>query len=93
MKLASVQVIISGHVQGVNFRAFTTSQAKALGLTGYVRNLSNRKEIEVRAEGERKTLESLISQIRTGPPAARVEKVDTSWSEYTGSYTDFRIKY
>lgn len=91
--LASVQVIVSGRVQGVFFRAFTSNHAKALGLTGYVRNFTDGKIVEIQAEGERNKLERLISHLRVGPPAAKVEKVETNWSEYTGNYSDFSIRY
>lgn len=91
-ELASLQATVYGHVQGVFFRAFVAQQAKGLGLTGYVRNLPG-GEVEVAAEGERKQLERLLSQLKTGPPAARVEKVATKWSEYSGSYSGFSIRY
>ncbi len=91
--LASVQVIVYGYVQGVFFRAFASRRATELGLTGYVRNLPGREAVEVNAEGERKQLEELIGYLKVGPPAARVEKVVTNWSEYTGSYSRFSIRY
>ena len=90
--LASVQVIVYGRVQGVYFRAFTARHAAELGLTGYVRNLPDRKTVEVQAEGERNKLERLIDSLKVGLPAAKVEKVVTNWSEYTGIYTDFSIR-
>ena len=91
--LASVQVIVYGYVQGVFFRAFASRRATELGLTGYVRNLPGREAVEVNAEGERNKLEKLISYLKLGPPGARVEKVVTDWSEYTGSYSRFSIRY
>jgi len=91
--LASVQIIVYGYVQGVFFRAFTSRRAKELGLTGYVRNLPSGEAVEVQAEGERKNLEELISYLKVGPPAARVEKVITNWSEYSGNYSSFNIRY
>jgi len=90
--LAAVQVVVYGRVQGVFFRAFASRQAKALGLTGYVRNLSG-GAVEVQAEGERTQLEELIGYLKVGPPAAKVERVITNWSEHTGSYSGFGIKY
>ena len=90
--LASVQATVYGHVQGVFFRAFTARRAKELGLSGYVRNLPE-GAVEVQAEGERKQIEELINYLKVGPPAAKVERVATNWSEYTGSYSDFNIKY
>ena len=90
--LASVRVVVHGHVQGVYFRAFTSRQARELGLTGYVRNLRDWRAVEVQAEGERNKLERLIDHLRKGPPGARVERVETTWSEHTGSYSNFSVR-
>ena len=67
-------------------------QAVELGVTGSVCNLPD-GTVEVRAEGERKQLEALIGYLKTGPPTARVTQVVTSWSEYTGGYTGFKVRY
>ena len=91
--LASVQAIVYGHVQGVFFRAFASGQAGELGLTGYVRNLPDGKAVEVQAEGQKNKLEQLIGFLRVGPQGARVEKIVTNWSEYTGSYSHFNVRY
>ena len=91
--LASVQVIVYGYVQGVFFRAFASRRATELGLTGYVRNLPGGEAVEVNVEGERKRLQELIDYLKVGPPAANVEKVVTNWSEYTGSYSRFNVRY
>jgi len=88
----ALRAIVYGRVQGVFFRAFVAEQARELGLTGYVRNLAG-GTVEVRAEGERKQLEELIGRLKEGPPAARVEEVVTRWSEYTGSFTGFNVRY
>jgi len=91
--LASVRAVVYGYVQGVFFRAFASRQATKLGLTGYVRNLPGREAVEVQAEGERKQLEKLIDSLGVGPSTARVGKVVTNWSKYTGSYSGFSIRY
>ncbi len=91
--LASLRAIVSGNVQGVFFRAFASRLARELGLKGFVRNLPRGDSVEVLAEGERKQLEELISHLRVGPPAARVTRVITSWSEYTGIYSEFSIRF
>ena len=91
--LASVRVVVYGYVQGIFFRAFASRQATKLGLSGYVRNLPTGEAVEVQSEGERKQLEKLISSLEEGPPTARVEKVVTNWSKYTGSYSGFSIRY
>ena len=93
MQKVRAHILISGRVQGVFFRAFTSERAVALGLKGYVRNLTREGTVEVVAEGERARLESLITHLKTGPPSARVDQVVTSWSDYTGNYDRFRIRY
>lgn len=90
--LASVQATVHGYVQGVFFRAFVSQRASELGLSGYVRNLPS-GAVEVVAEGERKQLEKLISQLKVGPPSAKVEKVVTNWSECSGKYSGFSVRY
>ena len=90
-KLASVQIIVHGRVQGVYFRVFTLGQARELGLTGHVRNLPGGKAVEVQAEGERQNLERLVDRLRDGPTGAKIENVETSWSEHMGSYSGFSI--
>ena len=91
--LVSVRAIVYGRVQGVFFRAFVSRQATRLDLNGYVRNLPDGRAVEVKAEGERKQLEELIEYLKVGPPEAKVKKVTTEWSEYTGSFSYFNKKY
>ncbi|MBI3040089.1 MAG: acylphosphatase [Chloroflexi bacterium] len=91
--LASVRITVYGRVQRVYFRDFTSSHARELGLTGYALNLPDGQAVEVQAEGERDKLEKLLDHLKEGPPRARVEKIVTNWSEYSGSYPDFTIRY
>ncbi len=91
--LASLRVVVHGHVQGVFFRDFVKQQASALGLTGYVRNLPGGNSVEVVAEGETGKLKKLQENLKVGPSRARVEKVETSEGEYSGSYFDFKIRH
>ncbi|MFH1640052.1 MAG: acylphosphatase [Chloroflexota bacterium] len=90
--LTAVRVVVRGYVQGVFFRAFTEREANAFGLKGYVSNLPDGESVEVRAEGERRKLQKLIELLRTGPPLARVKKIEIEWMEYSGLYTTFRVK-
>ncbi len=91
--LVSLRAVVYGRVQGVYFRDFTSRHAVELELTGYVRNLHDWNAIEVQAEGERSNLEKLIDYLKVGPPAAKVERLVTDWSEYTGTYAGFSIRY
>jgi acylphosphatase len=91
--LASFQAVVFGRVQGVFFRAFVRRHAIALGLNGYVRNLTESSAVEVVVEGRRSQLEELLRYLHRGPVGARVEKVEVRWGEYSGDFPDFKITY
>ena len=87
-----VHIKIHGRVQGVFFRAHTQEEASRLCLTGWVRNTYD-GGVEVMAEGDRKSLEALITWCRHGPPSARVNSIDVEWIETTGEFRGFRVTY
>ncbi len=89
---ALLRAFVYGRVQGTFFRAYVSRRATELGVTGYVRNLPD-GAVEVEAEGQRNRLEQLIAYLNIGSPSSKVEKVVTKWSEHTGKYSDFKIKY
>lgn len=70
----SVHVIISGRVQGVWFRGWTCEQARALALTGWVRNRRD-GTVEAVFSGPSDVVRQMIAQCHEGPPAARVDGV------------------
>ena len=84
--------IVTGIVQGVNFRWFTQHRATDLGLVGYVCNHSD-GSVEFVAEGTRDALERLLDVVRVGPASAVVENVDAQWSAPTGEYHRFEIRF
>ena len=85
-------VLISGRVQGVCFRANTRKQARALGLTGWVRNLPDDR-VETVFEGENKEAAAMVAWCRTGTPPARVDHIEVAEESATGGFTDFDIVY
>ena len=82
--------VITGCVQGVGFRWYVLQAAKALGLTGEVRNRTD-GGVVVEVEGARKTIEELLETAREGPAMAMVRQVDVTWSEGAARFSDFRI--
>ena len=93
VELACISATVYGRVQGVYFRYFVRDIARTLGLKGYVYNLVNGDAVEVHAEGDIRRLEELIKQLKTGPPGARVENIEIEWSDYSGQFDDFNIRY
>ena len=92
-KYLRVEIVVKGLVQGVSFRVYTKRKASSLGLTGYVRNLSN-GDVEVIAEGKRDQLLLLIKWLRkSGSPASNVTDVIIIWSEKLTNYTSFRVAF
>jgi acylphosphatase len=63
--------LVSGHVQGVFFRASTREQAQRLGVTGYARNLPD-GHVEVVACGPQERVADLCEWLQSGPPQAQV---------------------
>ena len=90
-KPVALSIKVLGRVQGVFFRAFTRREAILLGITGYVRNLSD-GSVEVYAEGETDKLKNLEQRLQQGPSRASVSQVITTHTSYTGNYDSFQVK-
>ena len=69
------RAIVHGLVQGVWFRASVRERARAYGVAGWARNRAD-GAVEVALEGKADAVESLLRYCRTGPPGARVERVE-----------------
>lgn len=91
-KAARLHALISGRVQGVNFRYYTARQADALELTGWVANRFDGC-VELVAEGDKAALQKLLVFLHRGPPSARVDRVQVDWGEGTGEFDRFRVRY
>ena len=80
MKLTRKHVFVTGKVQGVGFRWSARSHASELGLTGWVRNLPDRR-VELSFQGEQRAVNEMEDWCRTGSSRFRV--TDISVSEVT----------
>ncbi|GAB4569497.1 MAG: acylphosphatase [Anaerolineae bacterium] len=90
MATVRAHVFVSGHVQGVFFRAETQRLARRLGLTGWVRNLWDGR-VEAVFEGEADAVERAIQWCWRGPEEAAVEDVEVRYEPPSGRYKDFHI--
>jgi acylphosphatase len=71
----TVDIRITGHVQGVGFRVSARRRAAQLGLTGTAENRED-GSVLVRMSGPRDAIDAMIAWCRHGPPAARVTGVE-----------------
>ena len=80
---------VHGQVQGVGFRWWTRSRARALGLTGSASNLPDGR-VEVIAEGPRAACEVLLMALSAGDTPGVVDGVVERWTAARGGLNGFR---
>ncbi|MFA9515970.1 acylphosphatase [Halopenitus sp. H-Gu1] len=76
-------VHVSGHVQGVYYRATTRDTARERGVDGWVRNRSDGR-VEAVFEGPPDAVEAMVEWCHTGSPAASVDDVTVDYEEPQG---------
>ena len=83
-------VFISGRVQGVSFRYAALRQAVRVGVTGFVRNLTDGR-VELVCEGGAEGVRQMVDWCNAGPPGALIEDVVVAWEYPTGEFPSFEI--
>jgi acylphosphatase len=83
--------VVRGRVQNVGYRFFVQDAASREGLTGWVRNRPD-GAVEVQAEGDRESVDRFEHQVRTGPPAARIDAVQVHEDVPTTRMDGFRVR-
>lgn len=86
--MKQAHVYISGFVHGVGFRAYIRSKARKIGVTGWVRNLSDGR-VEGVFQGERRKVEKLIHICNKGPFFADVNDIVVDWEEAGEKFLEF----
>lgn len=76
MSEKTVEVRITGRVQGVSFRAWTETEATRRRLGGWVRNVRD-GSVEARFSGPAGAVDEMLALCREGPALARVDDVET----------------
>ena len=83
---------ITGRVQGVGFRNSTRRKARKLGVTGWVKNLTD-GSVEAVCEGNKEDVEDLIDWAKSGPRLAGVSDIEVERTSYKGEFEEFSIRY
>jgi acylphosphatase len=82
---------VTGRVQGVYFRGSTQRQAHSLGITGWVRNLSDGR-VEVLACGDAVAIDRLEYWLRIGPQWANVTNIEISNEKSSVIPSSFEVR-
>lgn len=77
------RVVVHGSVQGVFFRDSTRERARAHGVSGWIRNRGD-GAVEAVLEGPPDAVDRVARFLETGPPHARVERVEVQDEEPEG---------
>ena len=87
----SAHVYYSGAVQGIGFRFTAERMALSLGITGWVKNLEGGR-VEIVAEGSRTSLKEFLRKLN-GMFKEYIKDTDVNWSEATGEFNAFDIRF
>jgi len=83
-------IFVRGKVQGVYFRQGMKDIAEKKNVTGWVRNLQD-KRVEAVLEGKETDVNSVIEWSQMGSPNAIVDDVEIINENYMGKFSKFEI--
>ncbi len=86
-----LNITVSGLVHGVSFRYYAREQAQALGVVGFIKNMSN-DAVYIEVEGEGRAVDKFLDWCKQGPALARVEGLEAHEGKFKG-YHEFKIEF
>ena len=89
--IKQVNLLISGRVQGVFYRASAAENARSLKLVGFARNLPDGK-VEIVAQGEEAYIARLVKWCHSVPPGAQVDDVAITVEEPQQNFVTFSVR-
>ena len=89
--MKSVDVKVSGVVQGVYYRASARREGALRGLRGWVRNESD-GSVALRLQGDPAAVDAMLDWCRVGPPAARVSRLTVTDAPADETLHDFEVR-
>ena len=89
MVIIARRCIVSGHVQGVAYRAWTCQKAQEAGIRGWVRNLAD-GTVECLIQGDTDQVARMISWLREGSEPSKVTGIQC-YDEEPADLDGFRV--
>ena len=89
MNTQSLQIIVTGLVQGVGFRPFVFRMAKQSELTGWVQNTN--ENVKILVTGTPRNIDLFLRNLEEQPPAAAMIEAITSITTNYQSFAEFSI--
>jgi acylphosphatase len=86
-----IHAYYSGRVQGVGFRFTAESVARELGITGWVKNLSDGR-VEVVAEAGESALKDFLARINQHF-SRYIQDTHIEWQAPSGEFREFGIEF
>ncbi|HUN65476.1 MAG TPA: acylphosphatase [Bacteroidota bacterium] len=84
-------IVVEGLVQGVGYRYFVARHAERYHLSGLVRNQPD-GSVRVVVEGDRSSVENLVSDLKVGPRSAQVRDLRLTWDTPRHDLHGFEIQ-
>ncbi|KQC07556.1 MAG: hypothetical protein APR54_05955 [Candidatus Cloacimonas sp. SDB] len=89
--MKTLEIYVSGRVQGVSYRYFTLKKAASLNISGEVKNLVDGR-VMIIATGNESDLELFLEELRQGPSQSNVTELRLNEIPLK-KYEKFRIVY
>jgi acylphosphatase len=91
LTMLTLELRITGRVQGVGFRYALRDEANRLGINGWVRNRRD-GSVEALVQGAPAAVEALVAWARRGPPGSRVCDVIVAPAQNAQACASFEIR-
>ena len=87
--MRSIEVQVSGIVQGVGFRPYVYTLAQKLNLNGWINN--DDRGVNIALEGQSKNIENFMSKLKNSPPPlSKIDDIEITELKLK-NYTSFEI--
>jgi len=92
MSKKRVHAYYSGMVHGVGFRFTAQRHGARSSVAGWVKNLADGR-VEIVAEGEETSLKEFLKSVLESSLRNYIQDTEINWSEATGEFNAFNIRY